>query len=477
MGPSQSHAFTAPRSTASLPWLCLCPLLASLPIAIGIAAHEEARRRLDRVSKALQAFNKRDQRRIIKAIGPETCLDMVELKHKGEEDLENAIPLSENDALLMCRWLAIRDAPKLRHPVPPLILHQARILADTLAEFSRATYKSLLALRSPLRVRFLADYTVVDMGGVHKEFLTSVTAALMSITPELLETTQGQTAMTVSPMPTILAEALGGQLRLLGFCTAKAFVERVPIGICLSTPLLAILVGRPLTIDILAAQDSVMAHSLGAIQDMSADDLECMDLTMSAETPRGVVVPLGQHSVDTPVTTSNVQEYVQLMIKHHLTFGREHGIREMTVGFRMGCDHHVVNRIVSLGLPLATIQAAIRGASTLDVDDWREHTSYQGFEATDEQVVWFWEWLSSSSQETRRSLLMFVTGMWTVPRDGFASLQSAFTIRMSYHSTDHLPVAHVCFNWLDLPRYESKEALQTALQTALTHKEDGLTRA
>jgi hypothetical protein len=35
--------------------------------------------------------------------------------------------------------------------------------------------------------------------------------------------------------------------------------------------------------------------------------------------------------------------------------------------------------------------------------------------------------------------------------------------------TDHLPVAHTCFNILDLPRYEDEKSLRSKLLSAMEH--------
>lgn len=54
----------------------------------------------------------------------------------------------------------------------------------------------------------------------------------------------------------------------------------------------------------------------------------------------------------------------------------------------------------------------------IDVDDWRAHTEYSGFEADDEAVAWFWAAVEEMSQEDRAMLLRFVTGSPRAPLGG-----------------------------------------------------------
>ena len=41
------------------------------------------------------------------------------------------------------------------------------------------------------------------------------------------------------------------------------------------------------------------------------------------------------------------------------------------------------------------------GSPDINVADWQEHTTYQGFTKTDEAVVWFWEIVEELSPEQR----------------------------------------------------------------------------
>lgn len=77
----------------------------------------------------------------------------------------------------------------------------------------------------------------------------------------------------------------------------------------------------------------------------------------------------------------------------------------------------------------------LNGPPNIDVKDWKMHTVYEGFTATDNHIKWFWECVDSSNQEGLKNLLHYCTGSARVPILGFKYLESnrgevrPFTIR------------------------------------------------
>jgi E3 ubiquitin-protein ligase NEDD4 len=74
--------------------------------------------------------------------------------------------------------------------------------------------------------------------------------------------------------------------------------------------------------------------------------------------------------------------------------------------------------------------------------------------------------------DERRRLLRGVTGLAVAPFGGFAALQPPFTLQLT-HDGARLPVAHTCFNRLDLPRYASKAQLQEKLGLFIAYADAG----
>ena len=68
------------------------------------------------------------------------------------------------------------------------------------------------------------------------------------------------------------------------------------------------------------------------------------------------------------------------------------------------------------------------------------------------------------SEEDKRNFLLFLTGTDRVPILGMA--EKRLTIQKT-GDTNYLPVAHTCFNLLDLPEYATKEKLKYKLLQAI----------
>lgn len=64
---------------------------------------------------------------------------------------------------------------------------------------------------------------------------------------------------------------------------------------------------------------------------------------------------------------------------------------------------------------------------------------------------------------------VFLTGSDRIPIYGMASLQ--IVIQSTASGEEYLPVAHTCYNLLDLPKYSSKEILSARLSQALDNYE------
>ena len=47
----------------------------------------------------------------------------------------------------------------------------------------------------------------------------------------------------------------------------------------------------------------------------------------------------------------------------------------------------------------------------MDINDWRQHTTYSEYRPTDDVIVWFWELVESLSEEEKALLLKFATGV------------------------------------------------------------------
>ena len=202
-----------------------------------------------------------------------------------------------------------------------------------------------------------------------------------------------------------------------------------------------------------------------------------------------------------PVTEENKQEYVRLMVEWKLTGSVKEQLDEFLKG-KLTMTTSDLTVLIFLGfhdiIPAELIaifneqelELLISGLPEIDVDDWKSNTEYHNYTASSPQIQWFWRAVRSYDKEERAKLLQFVTGTSKVPLNGFKELEgmngfSRFNIHRDYGNKDRLPSSHTCFNRkskpfralatltnihleLDLPEYESYEALRSQVLTAIT---------
>jgi hypothetical protein len=108
------------------------------------------------------------------------------------------------------------------------------------------------------------------------------------------------------------------------------------------------------------------------------------------------------------------------------------------------------------------LELLIGGIADIDVDDWKKHTDYRGYQEQDEVIQNFWKIVRTWDAEQKSRLLQFTTGTSRIPVNGFKDLQGSdgprrFTIEKS-GDPNALPKSHT---WYVLP-------LQLPLSTLLT---------
>lgn len=101
----------------------------------------------------------------------------------------------------------------------------------------------------------------------------------------------------------------------------------------------------------------------------------------------------------------------------------------------------------------------------------KKYTQYIGYPKDHILMVWFWEILEEFDENMKANFLFFLSGSFSVPFGGFKDF--ALKIERIPNNKEALPVAHTCFNQLDLPIYDSKEIMKEKLLIALTEGSKG----
>ena len=92
-----------------------------------------------------------------------------------------------------------------------------------------------------------------------------------------------------------------------------------------------------------------------------------------------------------------------------------------------------------------------------------------GYSAEHPTIVNFWSVFHEDlSEAEKRNFLLFLSGSDRIPFVGMKAV--AMTIQRT-SDVSYLPVAHTCFNLLDLPEYATREKLSYKLKKAIRHFE------
>lgn len=109
------------------------------------------------------------------------------------------------------------------------------------------------------------------------------------------------------------------------------------------------------------------------------------------------------------------------------------------------------------------------GGPTIDMEELRKVTTYDGFDQDDALIRELWKIVSSLSPDLQRAFLRFTTGSDRIPVGGMSEM--TFKISAGIEGTDMLPTSHTCFNQLVLPRYKSRHTLREKLVIAISNAE------
>lgn len=137
------------------------------------------------------------------------------------------------------------------------------------------------------------------------------------------------------------------------------------------------------------------------------------------------------------------------------------------------------------------LELLIGGIADIDVEDWKKHTDYRGYQEQDDVIQNFWKIVRTWDAEQKSRLLQFTTGTSRIPVNGFKDLQGSdgprrFTVEKSGDPAA-LPKSHTwyvfqfflknciqianmivfSFNRLDLPPYKTHDALEHKLSIAV----------
>jgi hypothetical protein len=304
-----------------------------------------------------------------------------------------------------------------------------------------------------------------DAGGLTKEWVCSLTKVLLSVETELfVQSKTDNISYLINP------EWRPDKLSLYhftGLIFGKAFFESIPVPCHLNRIIFKQLIGEAVTLEDLRFSDLSLFSSLHYIADNDITGI----LFEKFSVGKAELKPNGS---DVAVTNLNKQEYISLRVAYEAYAKVKAPLDAFLEGF-----YKVVSKELLVCLSFDELELALCGIPFIDVQDWEANTTYRGVYTYKHHVIkWFWEVVSSLSQEQLSNLLLFSTGTSRLPVEGFRAFRTLrgeaarFTIE-SLGLEFLYPRAHTCFNRLDLPLYKTKPDLESALSYVIENHSAG----
>ncbi|KAF5305408.1 hypothetical protein FQR65_LT07734 [Abscondita terminalis] len=339
-----------------------------------------------------------------------------------------------------------------------LVLNVTRetIVSDTLRELIEVDSSDL---KKPLKIRFYGE-EAEDAGGVRKEFF-------MLLLRDVLDPKYGMFKEYEETRTIWFAENTFEDkvmYLLIGLICGLAIYNFTIIDLPFPLALYKKLLKEPVGLNDLKELSPTLANSLKSLLDYEGPDFEDVfgiNFEISRDTfGEQVVIPLKPNGDKIPVTQENKKEYVDLYVDFILNEAVNNQYEAFHMGFMKVCGGRVLQLFHSHEL-----MAVVVGNENYDWHALEESAEYKnGYTSSDQTIRWFWQVIHEMSLEDKKKFLLFLTGCDRIPIQGMKAIQ---IIIQPTTDEKYLPVAHTCFNLLDLPRYKTKERLRYKLLQAI----------
>lgn len=327
-------------------------------------------------------------------------------------------------------------------------------------------------LRENFKVSFTHEISQ-DAGGVVREWFSNLVETMFLPSTGLFRKTK-------TPYTSYVINEHSGQqnknhleyFRFCGQIIAKALWHKIPIKAFLNKVLLKKLIGIPYTYADLKYYDEEIWKSIKYIkcnEILPGDSIATFTVNdIDPVTGTETIIELKEKGRSIWIKEENKEEFVELYLDYVLHKSTD----AQFIAFNYGFSSLVPYEMLQV-LDEDELELFLCGDVTIDVKDWKQNTLYKGaFDHKHQIITWFWEILEKLNQNELERLLQFCTGSSRVPAEGFRGLTTnnnkpcPFTIEPKlYGSTiDDFPVAHTCFNKLELPIYPDIKAMEKSLR-------------
>ncbi|KAM8924385.1 putative E3 ubiquitin-protein ligase HERC4 isoform 3-T3 [Pelodytes ibericus] len=342
-----------------------------------------------------------------------------------------------------------------------LIVRRDNIVGDAV-EVLRKTKN--IDYKKPLKVIFVGE-EAVDAGGVRKEFFLLIMRELLDPKYGMFRYYEDSRLIWFSDQTFEDSDLF----HLIGVICGLAIYNFTIVDLHFPLALYKKLLKKKPSLDDLKELMPDVGRSMQQLLDYSEDDMEetfCLNFTITVEnygtTEVRELIPNG---AETPVNKTNRQEFVDAYVDYIFN----HSVASLFNAFHAGFHKVCGGKVLELFQP-NELQAMVIGNTNYDWKELEKNTEYKGEYWADHPTIRiFWKVFHELPLEKKKQFLLFVTGSDRIPILGMKSLKLIIQPTGGGHS--FLPVAHTCFNLLDLPKYTDKETLQSKLIQAIDHYE------
>ncbi|XP_039273158.2 putative E3 ubiquitin-protein ligase HERC4 [Styela clava] len=347
------------------------------------------------------------------------------------------------------------DSGYLEPPVIEIHVRRQRLVEDAIHNI-----RSIGNLKRPFTVKFEGEEGQ-DAGGVRKEFF-------MLILQEVLNPKYGMfrhykdsnliwfTDYEIETDETYL---------LIGTICGLAIYNSTIIDLNFPLALYKKLLGFQPTLADLSELEPMVGSGMQQLLNFMEEDGDTVEETFGLDftVPRELFgevthVDLIENGSSVAVTAENRSHYVSAYMNYIFNDSIRSPFEWFSKGFHKVCGGEVMN----LFRPEELMEMVV-GNQNYNWEELQKKTQYKGEYYHNHQVIiWFWQVFHSLTNDEKKDFVRFLTGYNKIPINGLEII-----IQPMPFGDDYLPVAHTCFNVLDLPRYSSKEALETKLRVAI----------
>lgn len=341
-----------------------------------------------------------------------------------------------------------------------LEVDRASIVESTIGQLMRADEANF---KKPLKIKFAGEEGE-DEGGMAKEFFMLLSQRILN--PDFGMFVEDEESHYLWFQDGELFYEKHDYYTIVGILCGLAIYNSITVYLPFPLSLYKKLLDRPPSYDDFKEMFPVLGRNLKGLFEYNEDDFEekfNLNFTITRQVLGETKVhDLRENGSSTHVTRDNRKDYVNCFMRYFLV----DAIKEQFQAFKNGFLRVCAGKMLSVLHP-QELRSLVVGMQVQQWDDMKKHTQYRNGYSKDHPVILtFWEVFEKFTDEQKKEFLIFLTGTDRIPINGFE--QMGVTIQRMDGGSEHekLPVAHTCFNILDLPPYPSKERMRDKLLQA-----------